>query len=179
VAQLTNKNIIVTKNLQGIVANVLGTILYRVQGLDLLGEPTENTTIEIIKKTGSLKPLASRVETDAHLKGTKRIIVRNKNVYIGIGRKDDRSFIVIPVQSDAPDSPNLIEYLLLLHITLKTDVPLAAKVKALGEKLEHIRNIVQENSIKWKDEYLELVEMQELFGRSAEKTGEHIVSHVS
>ena len=41
-----------------------------------------------------------------------------------------------------------------------------------------IKNIVQENSIAWDDRYLDLVELEELFGRSAEKIGEYIVSKV-
>ena len=53
------------------------------------------------------------------------------------------------------------------------------KIKALGGKYEHITSIVQENSVPWKDEYLELVVMDELFGRSAEKIGENIVAQVT
>ena len=53
------------------------------------------------------------------------------------------------------------------------------KIKALGGKYEHITSIVQENSVPWKDEYLELVAMDELFGRSAEKIGENIVAQVT
>jgi glucosamine--fructose-6-phosphate aminotransferase (isomerizing) len=51
-------------------------------------------------------------------------------------------------------------------------------MRALGGKYEHIRNIVQENSIGWSDSLLELVEIDELFGRSAEKVGEFIVAKV-
>ena len=112
------------------------------------------------------------------MKGTKRIIVREGNVYIGIGRKDDRSIIVIPVISTSSDKPNIIEYILLLTITFKTDVPLSSKIKALGGKYERIINIVQENSVPWNDQYLELVEMKQLFGISAEKIGEFIASRV-
>jgi glucosamine--fructose-6-phosphate aminotransferase (isomerizing) len=35
---------------------------------------------------------------------------------------------------------------------------------------------VQENSITWKDDFLEFLEIEELFGRSAEKTADFIVS---
>lgn len=179
IPQLINRNIIVLKNLQEIVADILGAILYRIDGLNVLGEPTEETTIEIIRKDGVLKPIPSRVETDNLLKGTKRIIVREGNVYIGIGRKDDRSIIVIPIISTSPDMPNIIENILLLNISFKEYVPLAVKIKALGGKYERIKNIVQENSVKWDDEYLELVEMKALFGISAEKIGEFIVSRVN
>ena len=73
----------------------------------------------------------------------------------------------------------MIEYLLLLNILFKESVPLSKKIKALGGKYERIKNIVQENSIVWDDEYLELVEMKELFGVSAEKIGEFIVSNIN
>ena len=120
--------------------------------------------------------MPSRVETDNRLKGSKRIIVRQGNVYIGKGRKDNRSILVIPILSASDDSSNKIEFLLLLHVSFKQDVALEDKVKALGGKYEHVKNIVQENSIAWQDQYLELVEIEELFGRSAEKIGEYIVA---
>jgi glucosamine--fructose-6-phosphate aminotransferase (isomerizing) len=179
VSQLTNSNILVIRNLQSIVERIEGSIFYRIGKLNLLGEPTDETTIEIIRKEGVLKPIPSRVETDNRLKGTKRIIVREGNVYIGKGRKDDRSILVIPVISDSPSTPNLIEYLLLLNISFRESIPLESKMKALGGKFERIKNIVQENSVVWEDRYLELVETGELFGRSAEKIGDMIVSRLS
>lgn len=179
VSQLINRNIMVLKNLQEIVADINGAIFYKIGGLNLLGEPTDETTIEIIKKAGVLEPIPSRVETDNRLKGTKRIIVREGNVYIGIGRKDDRSIIVVPIISTSPDTPNMIEYILLLTISFKKNVTLAVKIKALGGKYERIKNIVQENSVVWDDQHLELVEMKQLFGISAEKIGEYIVSQIN
>ncbi|MGD9055282.1 MAG: SIS domain-containing protein [Desulfobacterales bacterium] len=179
VSQLTASNIIVLKNLQEIIHDISGSILYRIEGLNLLGEPVEGTTINVIAKRGAAQKVPSRVEADAQLKGTKRIIVRQGNVYIGKGRKDDRSIAVIPVLSNLPSSPSLIENLLLLHIIFKENIPLNAKIKALGGKYEHIQNIVQENSIIWDDRLLEGVAVDELFGRSAEKVGEYIVSQLT
>ena len=179
ISQLTNSNVMVLKNLQDIVAVINGAILYKIEGLDLLGEPTDETTITVVTKTGILKSIPSRVETDTALKGTKRIIVRQGNVYIGKGRKDNRSILVIPLISKDPARPNIIEHLLLLNISFKQEVPTNTKVKALGGKYEHIKSIVQENSIAWEDHYLDRVEIDELFGRSAEKIGESIVSMVS
>jgi glucosamine--fructose-6-phosphate aminotransferase (isomerizing) len=176
VSQLTTSNIIVLKNLQKIVADIMGAIRYRIDNLNLLGEPTMETTIEVERKDGVLAPIPSRVETDTHLKGTKRIIVRQGNVYIGKGRKDDRSIIVIPTISTNPETPNIIENLLLLNVGFRQSVSLATKIKALGGKYEHISSIVQENNVPWNDDYLEMIAMDELFGRSAEKIGEFIVS---
>jgi len=174
--QLTPSNAMVLKNLQGVIRDIEGSVLYRISGLNLLGEPDETTAIEVLNKRGTTSAIPSRVETDKTLKGSKRTIVRQGNVYVGKGRKDDRSILVVPLLSSAPARPNSIEHLLLLHITFKETVPLNVKIRALGGKYEHIRNIVQENSIGWNDGLLELVEIDELFGRSAEKVGEFIVA---
>jgi glucosamine--fructose-6-phosphate aminotransferase (isomerizing) len=176
ISQLINRNIIVLKNLQAIISGIKGSILYRIEGLNLLGEPTDRTTIKVLRKEGVLNQLPSRVETDPTLKGTKRIIVRKGNVYIGKGRKDDRSILVIPVISTDPKTPNQIENLLLLNIAFKEEIPLEVKIKALGGKYEHIKNIVQENTYIWEDLLIEKVEVSELFGRSAEKIAEGIIS---
>ena len=177
-SQITNSNIIVIRNLQNIVSEIPGYILYRISGLSILGTADDKTQINVLKKEGVLKPIPSRIETDKKLKGTKKIIVRQGNVYIGKGRKDSRSIIIIPVISDSPLTPNVIEYLLLLNISFKETVPLKTKIKALGGKYEHIKNIVLENNIMWEDKNIELVDMVDLFGKSAEKTGEFIVSRL-
>ena len=153
-----------------------GSILYRISKLNLLGELTDETTIEVLQKKGVLKPIPSRVETDTKLKGTKRIIVQKGNVYIGKGRKDSRSILVIPVISTSSDRPNIIENLLLLNISFRDNVPLGLIIKALGGKYEHIKNIVVENSVPWADRYLQELEMDELFGKSAEKSAETILA---
>jgi glucosamine--fructose-6-phosphate aminotransferase (isomerizing) len=174
-AQLTISNIMVLKNIQRIVSRINGTTLYRIAGINLLGEPTEDTTIELLEKTGSSAAMISRAEQDQRLKGTKRIIVRRGNVYIGKGRKDDRSILVIPLISNDPARPNTIEFLLLLDIALNPAASLPEKVKALGGKHEHIKNLVQENNIAWEDKFLDLVDMANLFGWSAEKVAEAII----
>ncbi|MBF0099691.1 MAG: SIS domain-containing protein [Desulfobacterales bacterium] len=178
ISQIINKNVIVLKNLQGILSEIKGSVLYQISGLNLLGEPIEDTKIEVVEKRGLLTNAVSRVETDRTLKGTKRIIVREGNVYIGKGLKDGRSILVIPIISASVATPNLIEYLLLLNIAFKQDheVPLLVKIKALGGKYERIRNMIQENSVVWDDRLLECIEMENLFGYSAEKVANIIIS---
>jgi glucosamine--fructose-6-phosphate aminotransferase (isomerizing) len=177
VSRLTPRNILVLRNLQEIVSKIEGEILYRISGLNLLGEPTEETAIQIIKKSGSLALIPSRVETDTRLKGTKRIIIRQGNVYIGRGRKDDRKIIVIPLLSEFP-APPVIDCLLLLNFDFKENVSLDARIKALGGKCEHIKNIVQENSIQWDKAMIDRVKIEDLFGISAEKIAEQIIAQL-
>jgi len=173
--QLTNRNVIVLKNLQGIVKDIKGSVLYKIDNLSLLGDITEKTTIVVVKKYGVLKNVVSRIETDTKLKGTKNIIVREGNIFVGRGRKDNREILIIPVISSSPDALNKIEYLLSLNITYQMKVPLFVKIKAYGAKLERLRSIVQENNIKWDDKYLDFVNTDDLFGDSADKTCDSIV----
>jgi len=179
ISQLTPKNVIVLRNLQGVIENINGSILYHINNLNLLGELTDDARIEIVEKRGLLKSMPSRVETDHELKGTKRIIAREGNVYIGMGRTDGRSILIIPVISDAPSKPNIIDNLLLMNISFKDAVALSVRTKALGGKYERIKNIVQESSVPWDDGYLDEVEMKELFGISAEKIADLIVTRIA
>ena len=174
-AQLTNKNVIVLRNLQNVVESVEGSILYKVGGLNVLGEPTEESYLEVIEKDGSSQEIDSRFEYDKQLKGIKRIIVRQGNVFIGKGRADHRKIIVIPIISASPNTPHVIENILLLNISLKQNVDLETKIKALGEKCEHIKNIVQESNVVWQNSFLDLLPVEDLFGKSAEKIAEGIV----
>jgi glucosamine--fructose-6-phosphate aminotransferase (isomerizing) len=179
VDHLTPQNMVVIKNIQPIIADIRGAILYRIDGLNILGQPEDDTRITIIKKTGDLAPLSSRVETDNRLQGTKRIIVRQGNVFIGKGRKDDRRLVVIPLIAESGQPTPVISHLLLMHIGFKESVAVDIKRKALGGKYEHIKNIVQENNVTWDEALLDSLPMEDLFGFSAEKVGEAIVGLIS
>lgn len=181
IGQITNKNVLVIKNLQEVIETINGGFLYQISGLTLLGDVTDTTRIKIINKTGALKKESSRVETDHGLKGTKNIIVREGNVYIGKGRKDNKNILVIPVISSNPATPNIIEYILSLNINFKTseDVSLLKKIKALGGKYNRLKDWIMESSdVKWDDKHLNLIEVEHLFGYTAEKVVEEIISQI-
>ena len=181
ISQITNKNVLVIKNLQEVIAMVKGCFLYQISGLSLLGEVTDETKIKLVNKTGLLKNETSRVQTDHRLTGTKNIIVREGNVYIGKGRKDNKNILVIPGISSNPATPNIIEYILSLNISFKTskDVPLLKKIKALGGKYNRLKDwILESDSIQWDDKYLNLVDVETLFGDTAEKAVEKIIRKI-
>ena len=147
----------------------------------MLGDVTQETKIKIVNKTGALKDKHSRVEIDTRLKGTKNIIVREGNVYIGKGRKDNKNILVIPGISSNHATPNIIEYILSLNISFKTssDVPLLKKIKALGGKYNRLKDwILETDNIKWDDKYLNLVDVETLFGDTAEKVVEKIIAQI-
>lgn len=174
-SNITNKNVLVLTNLQEIISELKGETLYTISNLTYTGEPIENSMIELVKKTGSSAQLVSRVHADKRLKGTKRIIVKAGNVFIGKGTIDNRSILIIPIMKKGPN----IDHLLLLNVAFKKEIDLSKKVKALGEKFSHIKNIVEETDLPWDDNYLNMLEMEKLFGNSAEKTAEFIISSSS
>jgi glucosamine--fructose-6-phosphate aminotransferase (isomerizing) len=169
---LTNKNVLVLTHLQEIIEEVKGETLYGISGLAYTGEPLDDSKIRLIQKKGTSSGILSRVEGEQGLKGTKRIIVKSGNVFIGKGRVDNRSIMIIPLIKKGPH----IDHLMLLEVGFKKDIELRKKVKALGEKYAHIKNIVEEMGISWRDEYLNLLEVDKLFGKSAEKIAEFIIS---
>ncbi len=181
ISQLTNKNVLVIKNLQEIISIVKGGLLYQIAGLSLLGEVTPETQIRVVGKTGSLKKEISRVETDPRLKGTKNIIVREGNVYLGKGRKDNKSILVIPVISKSPSTPNIIEYILSLNVAFKNseDISLLKKIKALGGKYTRLKDwVLESENTQWDDKFLNLVEVDTLFGDTAEQVVETIIQKI-
>ncbi|MCP4719155.1 MAG: glutamine--fructose-6-phosphate aminotransferase, partial [Desulfobacteraceae bacterium] len=181
ISQLTNKNVLVIKNLQEVISMVKGGLLYQIAGLSLLGDVTPETKIKVVGKTGSLKKETSRVESDPRLKGTKNIIVREGNVYIGKGRKDNKSILVIPVISKSPSTPNIIEYILSLNVSFKKaeDVSLLKKIKALGGKYTRLKDwVLESENIQWDDKFLNLVEVETLFGATAEQMVETIIQRI-
>lgn len=171
-SNLTNKNVLVLTNLQEIIAELKGETLYGISNLAYTGEPLDESSIRLIHKKGTSSGIVSRVEHEQRLKGTKRIIVKAGNVFIGKGRVDDRSIVVIPLIKKGPH----IDYLMLLEVGFKKDIDLRKKLRALGDKYAHIKNIVEEMGLPWKDEFLDLLNVEELFGKSAEKVAEFILS---
>ncbi len=171
---ITNKNLIVLRNLQTIIEQIKGETLYQISDLTYAGEPVEESKITVIRKKGSSEGLKSRVKNDSKLKGTKKIIVKAGNVFIGKGKIDSRSILVIPVMKHGPT----IDHLLLLDISFKEKIKLRDKIKALGEKYDHIKNIVEETGISWEDNYLDLIDVEILFGSSAEKISEILISSI-
>jgi len=170
--QLTTNNILVLRRLQAVVAKIEGTTVYRIGGLDILGEPAADSTIVVVTKEGSSKSLVSRAESDNRLRGSKRIIVKNGNVFIGRGKRDNRSILAVPVISTGSQ----IDYLVLFNVGFQKELELQKKIDALGGKYQHIRNLVDETSLDWDDGYLNLLAIEDLFGMSAEKVSEQIVA---
>jgi glucosamine--fructose-6-phosphate aminotransferase (isomerizing) len=173
--QLTASNVLVLRRLQAVVSEIKGATVYRIGGLNILGEPVDESTIHVVTKTGTSETMESRAESDNSLLGTKRIIVRNGNVFIGSGKRDHRHILAVPIIS----AGTTIDHLVLFHVGFKKELELQQKMDALGGKYRHIRNLVEETSLVWEDGHLNMLSIEDLFGMSAEKVSEKIVAQLS
>jgi glucosamine--fructose-6-phosphate aminotransferase (isomerizing) len=164
VKNLTYKNVMTVSRIQPVVSAVHGYTIYNIHNLDAQGNPAEDSTITILKKDGVTKQMTSRVETSKLLMGTKRTIVSTGHVYIGKGKADGASIVILPLRG----KNDFVSNLLLLHVDYNEFLPLWEKKKVLGYRYNDIRNLVNEYNITWDDSYLEKIPLADLFSEPVE-----------
>jgi glucosamine--fructose-6-phosphate aminotransferase (isomerizing) len=164
VKDLTYKNVMTVSRIQPVVSAVRGYTIYDINNLDAQGNPAEDSTISILKKDGVAKQMTSRAETSKLLMGTKRTIVSTGQVYIGKGKADGASIVILPLRS----KNDFVSNLLLLHVDYNELLSLREKKKVLGYRYNDIRNLVNEYNIIWDDHYLEKIPLADLFSEPVE-----------
>jgi len=164
VTDLTYKNVMTVSRIQPVVSAVRGYTIYDINNLDAQGNPAEDSTITILKKDGVAKQMTSRAETSKLLMGTKRTIVSTGHVYIGKGKADGASIVILPLRG----KNDFVSNLLLLHVDYNELLPLREKKKVLGYRYNDIRNLVNEYNITWDDSYLEKIPLADLFSEPVE-----------
>jgi len=99
--------------LDGAVQSVSGFTRYRIEG-----DPASGTaSIFIVERGGLARDLASRVDGNASLVGTKRRVAAEQQVLVARGRKDGRTVILVPeVKGDTTVG------LTLLHVVFHQNV---------------------------------------------------------
>jgi glucosamine--fructose-6-phosphate aminotransferase (isomerizing) len=161
---LTYRNVMTVSRIQPAISAVRGYTVYAINNLDAQGNPAEGSTIAIRKKGGVAKDMKSRAETSAMLMGTKRTIVSTGHVYIGKGKADGASIVILPLLRENESVSNL----LLLHVDYNELLPVGKKKEVLGYRYNDIRNLVNEYNINWDDSYLEKIPLADLFSEPVE-----------
>jgi len=161
---LTGKNIMALKTVQPAVAEIKGYSLYHVSRLDAEGHPDDDSLIEIVKREGVAARMSSRAEGTRKLMGSKRTIVHTGQVYVGFGKTDGATIIIIPILG----SDFQVDKLLLLHVGYREDLTAAEKKEALGYRYNDIRNLINEYNLPWTDDYLQALPMATLLGETIE-----------
>jgi len=161
---LTYRNVMTISRIQPAISAVRGYTVYAIDNLDVQGNPTEDSTITIRQKGGVAKDMKSRAETSAMLMGTKRTIVSTGHVYIGKGKADGAAIVILPLLGEN----ELVSNLLLLHVDYNELLSSSKKKEVLGYRYNDIRNLVNEYNMVWDDNYLEKIELADLFSEPLE-----------
>ncbi|OPY10302.1 MAG: Glutamine--fructose-6-phosphate aminotransferase (isomerizing) [Syntrophus sp. PtaB.Bin001] len=172
---LVGKTVPELNRIQEAVGEIRGYTLYGINNLDADGRPGDEATIAIIKRGGISLDMKSRAETSNRLMGTKKIMARTRRLYIGRGKLDGMSIIILPVLGEG----NAVRNLLLIHVTFNETLPLKKKIDILGVKYNDIRNLTNEYNLHWEDSYLEKIPLEILLGEAAETLVEDIRKEIS
>lgn len=113
--------------LDPVVAEVTGFTRYLIEGLDL---PGDAATITVVDQGGAAR-FPSRTERDPRLRGTKRTVAVERELFVSRGRNDGRTVVHVPEVKD-----NETVGLTLLHVRFAEDVP----VPAIRGALQGYRN---------------------------------------
>ena len=169
---LTYKNVLTTGRIQPALSAVRGYTVYGIGNLDAEGNPGAASTITVRKKGGVAESMTSRTETSSLLMGTKRTIVSTGHVYIGRGKSDGASIVIIPLLGEN----NFVSNLLLIHVDYNELLSLREKREVLGYRYNDIRNLVNEYNIVWDDQYLAKIPLAELLSEPVEELAGRIRS---
>ncbi len=167
---LRAREVLSLKRIQAAIAALRGYTLYRIQGLEEDGAPSDSSTISIERRSGTSETMTSRVDKGGPLVGTKRTIVRTGEIFAGAGRSDGAPIVIVPLLG----AHIAVEQLLLLHVAFREDLSAAAKKEIIGVKASDIRNLLNESNLPWSDDYLEAMPIATLLGEAPEVTAEAI-----
>ncbi len=161
---LLSRNILEISRIQRAVAGVKGYTLYAINHLDGEGKPGEEATIAIAGRGGISLGMRSRAETSGRLMGTKKGIVASGRIYVGRGKSDGAPLMIIPLF----EGGDLVRHLLLIHLSFKETLSVGDRKEILGERVNGIRDLIQEYNLTWDERELGKVPMAILLGEPVE-----------
>jgi glucosamine--fructose-6-phosphate aminotransferase (isomerizing) len=170
VKDVTYKNVLALGRLNRAIAAVRGYTVYDIKNLDAKGNPDENTLIAVLKKGGIASQMSSRTEKWSPLMGTKRTIVSTGHAYVGKGKSDGASIMVLPLLGEN----NFIRNLLLIHVDYNELLSMREKKEVLGYRYNDIMNLVNEYNVIWHDRYLEKMPLADLLSEPIEDIASRI-----
>jgi len=161
---LPYREIMTISRIQPAIEKIKGYTLYEVNHLDEQGNPADNSTIAVCAKGGMATKMKSRADNPTALMGVKRTIVSTGHVYLGRGKTDNASIIIIPLRGEKTTVSNL----LLIHVQFNESLKLPDKIASLGYRYNDIRNLIDEYNLQWNDRYLEDIPLESLFSEPIE-----------
>ena len=161
---LLSTNVFALRSIQKAVTAVNGYTLYAVNHLDAEGKPGDDATIEIRNRGGVSLGMHSRAEKSGLLMGTKKGIVASGQIYVGQGKSDGASVVIVPL----PGEEERVRHLLLIHVTFNEALSVRERKELLGGRTNDIRNLIQEYNLAWDDRCLGEIPLGVLLGEPVE-----------
>lgn len=161
---VVTKNIQTLTRIQSAISCINGYTIYDIDHLDEYGNPVEASAIAIEKRGGVSLTMKSRSEGKSILMGTKRSIVSTGHVYVGRGKLDGASIVIVPLIGSRAG----VEKLFLIHVEFNDDLSVKEKKDVLGYQFNDIYNLVNEYNLPWDDSYLESISTGILLGETPE-----------
>lgn len=154
------RDAVILRSLNSVLKSVPGATLYQVENLGPLGEPSDESTLSTLNKTGVARRMPSRSDRETKLVGTKEWSVRNASLYLGRGTQDRRSIAIVPLIPRGR-----VEKLLLLHLEFQPEVSRDKKVSILQDlrqRYENLKSLVTERDVVWHDHFLDPLPVEDL-----------------
>ena len=161
---LLSTNVLALRRIQKAVAAANGYTLYAVNHLDAEGKPGDDATIEIRRRAGVSLGMHSRAEKSGLLMGTKKGIVASGRAYVGQGKSDGAPVVIVPLLGEE----ERVRHLLLIHVTFNEALSVRERKELLGERVNDIRNLIQEYNLAWDDRCLGEIPLGVLLGEPVE-----------
>jgi glucosamine--fructose-6-phosphate aminotransferase (isomerizing) len=114
------------------------------------------------------------VEQSNLLMGAKKTIVSMGHVYLGRGKTDGASIMIVPLLGEGAGIRNL----LLIHIRYNEFLSLPEKIAVLGYRFNDLRNLINEYNLPWNDRYLEPISLETLFSEPVDFIAGQIKSKI-
>lgn len=152
--------------LSPLLESVVGSVHYGLEKLNEAGDPTPETRIRVLHKTGIVANMRSRADAGATLIGSKFFITSERRLFVGVGSSDGRKLVMFPLLQNGR-----LSGLMLLHVTFNEAASLEERLNAVQSyrnRYERLVGWVTENSMDWKDELLMSVPVALLFEGSVE-----------
>jgi glucosamine--fructose-6-phosphate aminotransferase (isomerizing) len=159
--------------LEPLVARLEGATLYRVDKLDPLGRPTDDSRIKVLRKTGCSKKIVSRSEEERPLSGTKWGAVKRTEIHIGFGMTDSRPILIVPITGARPEG-----HVLLYHLELVPRGRRELRLRALRARehlIERLQIAITERNLPWEESLIDSIDNDVLFFKSPNTVAEELI----
>jgi glutamine---fructose-6-phosphate transaminase (isomerizing) len=146
------------KSLAALSPAVVGTVGFTRYRID--GDPAGAATIEIVDRGGLGRDVASRVERNPELRGSKRRVAIEREAVVARGRSDGRTVVFVPEVKGA-----LCTGITLLHVRLAERLPaLAAQAVLQGyrDRYAVLCDAVTETEPVFRDDLLASIDVADL-----------------